>query len=81
MNQQPTDLNAENGVSQNGIDVEKERISDGINISEHNGRKVVEINTIEFSGKRKIDWEGVEKYLKQYVGKQYVIEETSDIVY
>ena len=81
MNQQPTDLNAENGVSQNGIDVEKERISDGINISKHNGRKVVEINTIEFSGKRKIDWEGVEKYLKQYVGKQYVIEETSDIVY
>lgn len=26
--------------------------------------KVVEINTIKFSGKRKIDWDGVEQYLK-----------------
>ncbi len=43
--------------------------------------KIVEINTIEFSGKRRIDWEGVERYLKQYVGNQYVIEETGDTVY
>ncbi len=46
-----------------------------------NDKKVVEINTIEFSGKRKIDWEGVERYLKQYVGNQYVIEETGDTIY
>ena len=46
-----------------------------------NGKKVVEINTIEFSGKRKIDWEGVEKYLKRYVGNKYIIEETEDTVY
>ena len=45
------------------------------------GKKTVEIKTIEFSGKRKIDWDGVEEYLKQYVGKQYVIEETCDNVY
>ena len=32
------------------------------------GQKVVEIDTIIFSGKRKIDWDGVEQYLKKYVG-------------
>ena len=46
-----------------------------------NGKKTVEINTIKFSGKRKIDWEGVERFLKQYVGNQYVIDETGDTVY
>ena len=56
-------------------------MSDNVNIADINGKNVVEINTIKFSGKRKIDWEGVERYLKQYVGKQYVIEETGDTVY
>lgn len=56
-------------------------MSGNINIKEINGKKVVEIKTIEFSGKRKIDWEGVEKHLKQYIGNQYAIEETGDTVY
>ena len=56
-------------------------MSENIIISYKNHRKVVEINSIEFSGKRKIDWEGVERYLKQYVGNNYVIEETGDTVY
>ena len=54
---------------------------DNINITDFNGKKIVEINTIEFSSKRKIDWEGVERYLKQYVGNRYIIEETGDTVY
>ena len=54
---------------------------DNINITDVNGKKIVEINTIEFSSKRKIDWEGVERYLKQYVGNRYIIEETGDTVY
>ena len=52
-----------------------------INNAKNNNKKVVEINTIAFSGKRKIDWEGVERYLKQYIGCKYVIEETGDTVY
>ena len=36
-------------------------MSDNVIIIDINGKKVVEINTIEFSGKRKIDWEGVER--------------------
>ncbi len=56
-------------------------MNDNTRIVEIKGIKVVEINKIEFSGKRKIDWEGVERYLKQYVGSQYVIEETGDTIY
>ncbi len=45
------------------------------------GKKVVRIDTILFSSKRKIDWAGVEDYLKRYVGNKYVIDETDDFVY
>lgn len=45
------------------------------------GQKVVEIDTIVFSSKRKIDWNGVEKYLKRYVGQEYRIDETDDLIY
>ena len=45
-----------------------------------NGRKVVDILTVRFSGKRRIDWDGVELYLKKYIGKSYVIDETDDPV-
>ena len=45
------------------------------------GQKVVEIDTIIFSDKRKIDWDGVEQYLKKYVGESYQIDETDDLVY
>lgn len=45
------------------------------------GVKVVEINTTEFSRKRKIDWDGVEKYLKRYIGECYKIDETDEMVY
>ena len=56
-------------------------MSDTANIIDVKGKKTVDIKIIKFSGKRKIDWEGVERYLKQYVGNQYVIEETGKIVY
>lgn len=46
-----------------------------------NGRKIVEIQTIRFSGKRKIDWDSVEAYLKKYVGKSYVIDENDEVIY
>ena len=56
-------------------------MSDNIIVTYNNHKKVIQINRIEFSGKRKIDWKGVERYLKRYVGNQYVIEETGDTVY
>lgn len=45
------------------------------------GQKIVEIDTIAFSSKRKIDWDGVEEYLKRYVGQKYQIDETDDLIY
>ena len=45
------------------------------------GQKVVRIDTIKFSSKRRIDWAGVEDYLKRYVGEEYVIDETDDVIY
>lgn len=50
-------------------------------ITNERGQKIVEIDTIAFSGKRKIDWRGVEQYLKRYVGQSYLIDETNDLVY
>lgn len=40
-----------------------------VNIVEDlDGKKIVMIHDIRFKGKRKIDWEEVEVYLKEYVG-------------
>jgi hypothetical protein len=50
-------------------------------VTNENGHKVVEIDTIVFSSKRKIDWDGVEHYLKRYVGQQYRLDETDDLIY
>jgi hypothetical protein len=50
-------------------------------VTNENGQKLVEIDTIFFSSKRKIDWNGVEQYLKKYVGQQYRIDETNDLIY
>lgn len=50
-------------------------------ITNEKGQKIVEIDTIVFSSKRKIDWDGVEEYLKRYVGQEYRIDETDDLIY
>jgi len=46
-----------------------------------NGNKVVVIDKILFSGKRRIDWKAVENYLKVFIGNEYVIDETDDLIY
>lgn len=45
------------------------------------GNKLVLINDIRFKGKRKIDWENVKMYLKEYVGSCYEIAESSEVIY
>lgn len=53
-----------------------------INIIEDlEGKKIVIIQDIRFKGKRKIDWDEVEQYLKEYVGKYYEIAETAERIY
>ncbi len=53
-----------------------------VNITVRNdGVKVVEITTIQFNGKRKIDWNGVESYLRKYVGESYTIDDTDEVIF
>ena len=45
------------------------------------GRSIALINDIVFKGRRSINWDEVEQYLKDHVGEFYTIAETNDIVY
>ena len=45
------------------------------------GNKIVFIHDIRFKGRQAIDWDDVERYLKQYVGESHIIESTKDMVY
>lgn len=63
--------------------MEKERIFER-NISvihDVDGNNIALINDIIFKGKRSINWDDVENYLKQYVGEFFTIAETNDVVY
>ena len=50
-------------------------------IQDVEGRSIVVINDIRFKGKRRIKWDDVEAYLRQYIGEFYRIADTQDIVY
>ena len=45
------------------------------------GNKIVLIQDVIFKGKRSLEWEDVEAYLKQFVGEVYTVEKTPDLVY
>ena len=45
------------------------------------GNNIVFVNDIIFKGKRNINWEDVEKYVKQYIGMFFEVAETKDIIY
>lgn len=50
-------------------------------IKDEHGRSIVIINDVRFKSRRSIDWDIVEKYLKEYIGKYYEITETAEKVY
>ena len=50
-------------------------------ISDSVGKQIVVITDIRFQGKRNIDWEEVEKYLKEYIGNCYKVVETADQIF
>ena len=59
-----------------------EQRDEKINIVEDaTGHKIVIVNDIRFKGKRNIDWKEVKEYLKEYVGTNYRIQESSEQVY
>lgn len=45
------------------------------------GKEIVQIHDIRFKGKRQINWEDVEDYLRQYIGEFYQIAESGDLIY
>lgn len=44
-------------------------------------KKIAIIENIIFMNKQNISWNQVEQYLKQYVGNEYQIEETGDVIH
>ncbi len=50
-------------------------------ITDVDGKKLVLINDIRFKAKTRDDWTIIEKYLKEYIGDFYEIEETADKIY
>ena len=50
-------------------------------IKDADENNIVIINDIRFRGKRSINWDEVEQYLKEYIGEFYEIADSKDIVY
>ena len=44
-------------------------------------KNIAFIENIIFIGKQNIAWNQVEEYLKAYIGKSYVVEETKDVIH
>lgn len=45
------------------------------------GNRIVVVNDILFKGKRAVNWEAVETYLKQFIGEKYTALEFGDVIY
>lgn len=50
-------------------------------IKDADGNSIVMINDIRFKGKRSVNWDEVKTYIEEFVGDDYTIAETSDVVY
>lgn len=50
-------------------------------ITDLDGNRIAVINDIIFKGKRNVDWDDVEQYLRKYVGEFYEIADTNEVVY
>ena len=50
-------------------------------ITEPTGKRVVLINDLRFKGKTKEEWNIIEGYLKEYIGKYYEISETAEKIF
>lgn len=58
------------------------RVTRSVNIIEDtDGRKIVLINDIRFKGKKREERKEIEKYLAEYIGQCYEIEESAEKIY
>lgn len=50
-------------------------------ITDFDGSKIVIINDLRFRSRKRIDWNEVEQYLKEYIGEYFEICETAEKIY
>lgn len=50
-------------------------------ITDLDGSKIALINDIRFKSRKGVDWNEVERYLKEYIGEYFEISETSEKIY
>ncbi|MBD5444262.1 MAG: hypothetical protein HDR29_01795 [Lachnospiraceae bacterium] len=50
-------------------------------IKDADGKSIVVINELRFKGRRSVNWNIVEDWLKEYIGECVEITETSDVIY
>lgn len=50
-------------------------------IEDLDGKKTVFIHDVLFKGKRSINWDEVESYLRQYVGEFYTVDDSNDVIF
>ena len=50
-------------------------------IADKYGKEIVVIDEIRFKGKRAINWDDVRDYLRQFVGRSYIVSDTKDLIY
>lgn len=50
-------------------------------IEDLEGNEIVIVEDILFKGKRSVDWDAVEEYLKRFVGESYTISSTKEMVF
>ena len=50
-------------------------------IKDKNGKDIVVIDEIRFKGKRAVNWNDVRDYLRQFVGRSYIVADTKDLIY
>ncbi|MDD3362759.1 MAG: hypothetical protein PHW34_13910 [Hespellia sp.] len=64
------------------MDIDKRKMTDSFRKrTDINGNIIIFINDIIFKGKRNVDWNDVETYVKKYIGMVFEVAETKDIVY
>lgn len=52
-----------------------------VNITMENNEKIVLVRNLLFKGRRNIAWHEVEKYLRSFVGKSYLISEYGNMIF
>ena len=50
-------------------------------VTDPDGKKLVLINDVRFKSRRRLDWETIEEFLKEYIGRYYEIQDTSERIY